>query len=429
MKSSFQTILVVVFVVAFGAAVFVFSGLASFGNKNGTSSTPQGNVTIWGILPQNNIDQYISNFNIGSSYTLQYSQHDPATISQDLVVALANGAPPDIILFSSELFAQFRDKLYTVPYAAYSERTYRDTNIDGAQVFLTKDGAVGLPLIVDPVVVYYNKDLIAQASFVIPPETWANLQQSVPLLTKRDSRNNITQSAVALGTAQNIAHFKDILSTLFMQTGASVVAYNPVSDSYNASFGNEASTATVPAVQALDFYTSFSNPTNTNYSWNNALPNSLDYFLAGKSVFYIGRASELFAIQARNPNLNFDVSEVFQTDANARPITFGSFIAVGMLKNAPNPVAAYAAMQYLSSATSIDAFSKAFSLPPVRRDLLLVAQSNPYVAIFFKAALSAFAWPDPHPAQSDEVFRTMVTDVTSGRSTADSALYDASKSL
>ena len=92
------------------------------------------------------------------------------------------------------------------------------------------------------------------------------------------------------------------------------------------------STAALPTVSALNFYTSFANPTSTFYTWNSSLPSSFDMFISGRSAFYIGRASELFALQAQNPNLNFDVMELFQPEGAVRPTTYGSFIAAGMMK-------------------------------------------------------------------------------------------------
>ncbi len=432
MKSPFQTILVIVFAVVFAGAILVFSGLISFGSKK-ADTAPQGTVVVWGIAPNTLMQTYfgIINNNGSSGYTISYQEHDPSVIQQDLIVALGNGNPPDMVLYSSELLAQFKDKLYPVPYAAYPERTFRDTTIDGAQIFLGTDGIVGMPLVVDPLVVYYNKDILAKENFVVSPQTWSNLQQTVPLLTKRDERGVIQQSTIALGSAQNVDHMRDILSALFLQTGNSIVVGGGASTGKGTVVlaSTPAGSLSAPTAQALDFYTSFANPTNTNYSWNSSLPSSLSQFIAGKSAFYIGRASELFTIQSQNPNLNFDVSQLFQTGSNTRPATFGSFLAIGIMKNAPNFTAAYAAAGLMSGANGIDALSKTLSLPPARRDLLLVQQANPYVSVFFNAALTAFAWPDPNPLGTENVFKTMVTAVTSGKSDAQTAVFDASRDL
>jgi ABC-type glycerol-3-phosphate transport system substrate-binding protein len=432
MNKSFQTFLVVGFAAAFVIAVAVFSGLFSK-NTTKTSSKPSGQVVIWGVLPRDAMQTYIDNFNVsGAGYTMLYVQHDPQGLYQDLITALANGVQPDLILFNSEIYSQFKDKLAVIPFAVTSERTYRDTYIDGAQLFLQNDGMIGYPLVVDPLVVYYNKDLLAAKNFVVPPVTWNDLTQTIPLFVKRATDGSITQSAIGLGTENNVDHSRDILSALFLQTGDPIVTYNASLKRYYTVLGTSTTNdPTKPSAdsQALTFYTSFSDPTSAVYSWNRSLQSSLNQFLAGKSVFYIGRASELFKIQQQNPNLNFDVEELFQPDVNTRHITFGSFYGIGVLKAGRNQIAAYTALTQLASGASIDFFSKATSLPPTRRDLLLVQQNNPYVAIFFKAALGSFAWPDPNPAATESVFSAMITNVTSGKTSVTSALYEANQDI
>lgn len=431
MKSSFQTIILIVFIGAFVVAVIAFSGILGGSTSTGTSSEPAGQVTVWGILPADIMATYVSDFNAeGNGYTLVYEQHAPGTFYQDLIIALANNTSPDVVIFSSEIFSQFKDKLYTIPYQAYTERTFRDTNIDGAQIFLTSEGVVGLPLTVDPLVVYYNKDILSSQNFVVPPRTWTTLAASVPILTNRTAQNTITQSTIALGEADNIGHYRDILSALFLQTGNGIVASDPTTGTPIITLTDGGgTTGGLPTADALTFYTGFANPTSANYSWNRSLPESLQQFLAGKSAFYIGRASELFAIQAQNPNLNFDVMELFQPTNATRSITFGSYIAVGIMKSAPNFTAAYAAAGAMASPEGVDALSKRFSLPPARRDLLLVAQQNPYVSVFFKAALSAFSWPDQNVTATNSVFRAMIQNVNSGRSDAQTAIYEATRDL
>jgi hypothetical protein len=68
-------------------------------------------------------------------------------------------------------------------------------------------------------------------------------------------------------------------------------------------------------------------------------------------------------------------------------------------------------------------------LPPVRRDLLQVSQSNPYVSVFFQAALSAFAWPDPNPASTNTIFHDMITNVNSNTTDVQTAIFNATHDL
>lgn len=439
MAKSFQTFLIVGFAAAFVIAIAVFSGL--FSSKSSTSSTtPSGQVIIWGVLPREAVQPYLDNLNTtGAGYTMQYTEHDPQNFQQDLIVALANGVQPDLVMFNSEIFSQFKDKLTIIPFNVISERTYRDTYIDGAQVFLTSTGAVGYPLLVDPLVVYYNKDLLAAKNFVTPPATWNDLVQSLPLFVKRNNAGALTQTAIALGTTTNVHNVRDILSALFLQTGNPIVSYDSGLNRYAAVLSQGSSTQSsaqstsqggeLPTIQALRFYTSFSDPTGSTYAWNRSIPDSQSVFLSGKSVFYIGRASELFSLQSQNPNLNFDVMPLFQSDAGTRAVTFGSFIGISMLKAAPNPTAANLALTLLSQESAVDTFSKAASLAPVRRSLLLAVQQNPYVSVFFKSALNAFSWPDPNPQTTAAIFNAMITNSISGKADPATALYEANQDL
>jgi len=432
MKLPFQTIILVVFIAAFIIAIVVFSGLLGGGSSTSTSSEPEGQVEIWGVYPSEQMQLYVNDFNSNNNgYTVNYEYHSPEGFYQDMIVALANNVSPDVVLYSSEIFSKFKDKLYVIPYQAYTERAFRDTNVDGAQIFLTKEGTIGLPLTIDPLVVYYNKDILAAQNFVVPPRTWTALAQSVRALTRRTEQNTVTQSIIALGEADNIRHYRDILSALFMQTGNSIITTDPVTGFAVSTLGNggSAEEGSMPTADALTFYTGFSNPTSNTYSWNRSLPESLQQFLAGKSAFYIGRASELFSIQSQNPNLNFDVMELFQPQNAPRTTTYGSFVAAGVMKAAPNFTAAYAAAAALSTPEQIDILSKRLSLPPARRDLLMVGQQNPYVAVFFKAALSAFTWPDPNITTTNSVFRAMIQNINSGRTDAQTAIYEAARDL
>ncbi len=425
MKSSFQTIILIVFGFAFVAAVAVFSGIFS---SNTTSQTNElsGTVIVWGVLPNQEMQQYVAQFNgQGGDYSIMYEEHAPGAFAQDLTVALADDVPPDVVLVSSELFSQFKDKLYPIPYEVYSERAYRDSNVDGAQVFLTEEGVIAVPILVDPLVVFYNKDILAAANYALPPRTWDDLANAVSILTKRGSGSTITQSAIALGETANIAHFKDILSALFLQAGNPIVAYDAALNTNTARLDNGTA-----AVDVVNFYTAFSNPTNGSYTWNRSFPESLDMFISGRLAFYVGRASELFTIQSQNPNLNFDVIELFQPAISVRPLTFGSFIGASVVKASTNINAEYAFVaSFMTSSTPADDLSKRLSLPPVRRDLLLVQQQNPYVSVFFKAALSAFSWPDPNEVATDQIFRAMIGDITSGKSDPGTAIYEAHQRL
>lgn len=431
MKSSFQVILIGVFIAAFIGAILVFAGIINIGSSK-SSGTVMGSVSVWGIYPDDVIQNYIDQLNIeNKDVSIIYQYKDGASIAQDLTSALADGQQPDIVITNSEQFFTIKNRVYVIPFSTFPERSYRDTYVDGASLFLSKEGVLAIPLLVDPLVVYYNKDLLAGQNYVVPPATWTGLVQALPRFIKKDNRGVIVQTAIALGEPTNVTLFKEILSTLFLQTGNSIVGTNTSSlGGYESVLLNAVEAGLeAPTIQALKFFTNFSNPTSELYSWTRSLPNSLDMFLSGRSAFYVGKASELFVIQTKNPNLNFDVTPMFQTDDAVRPVTYGSFSSLAIIKSTKNFSATYVVAGQLTSPVFIEYLSKSASLPPVRRDLLLAQQTNPYVQVFFKAALSSFAWIDPNPVATKTIFRDMIQGVSSGRVNAAQAIYEASRDL
>jgi len=82
------------------------------------------------------------------------------------------------------------------------------------------DAIYGLPLTVDTLVMYYNKDLLNSAGIPEPPNNWKTFQESMRKLVKLDREGNILVSGAAIGTGANVERAGDILSLLMMQNGA-----------------------------------------------------------------------------------------------------------------------------------------------------------------------------------------------------------------
>jgi ABC-type glycerol-3-phosphate transport system substrate-binding protein len=428
--TGFKNILLGSFIVVFVFAILVFSGVINFGS----SSTQQVavTVTLWGPFPNDAIQTFLIDYNAANPNTqIAYTQVPEDGLHQRLVEAIANGQGPDMVVFSSENFLQDVSKLYVTPYQAYAQRTFQDTYIEGASLFLNDVGVVLYPLLTDPMVVYYNKDLLAGAKYIYPPRTWSALNQSVPLFLKKD-KLGITQSAIALGESLNMPHFKKILTTLFLQSGIPLISFDDGAKRYVVALDTEQKGGDknpTPQEQAFMYYQAFSNPTNPLYSWSKKLDIAQDAFIAGKTTFYLAPSSELFSIQQKNPNLNFDVSGMFQPDNAIRPLTYGKVYGIGILKNSPHIANAFGAITSLTSKDTVDILSKQISLPPARRDLLQSPPQNPYAAVFFDQALHTFAWPDPDTIATDNAFRDMIRKSASGEWEINQSLYETQKQI
>ncbi len=97
-------------------------------------------------------------------------------VSEELVAALASGQGPALVIMPHDLLVSQGDKLTPIPFSIVSERAFLDTYLDGASVFLSNNGILALPILVDPVVMYWNKDLFASAGI---PTPWSSRLESL----------------------------------------------------------------------------------------------------------------------------------------------------------------------------------------------------------------------------------------------------------
>ena len=425
MKNNFRIILIAVFLAFFVFAVMIFSGLIPIGSGGKSSSTASGTVVIWGTMPAQDISPIIDNINIqNQNLVVRYLEQDPNTYEQKLLESFASGTSPDLFMLPDNLILKEQDQIYHIPYATFPAKTFQDTFIDGASVYLAKDGVLAIPLVVDPIVVYYNKDLLGNEAIAAPPQYWDQLFNLVPKLTKKRGDGTITQSTIALGSFDNIRHAKDILALLSVQSGNSIVIRDK-DGNLKPTLIQNLSVAQSPFEAVVSFFIEFSSPTNSAYSWNRAMPNSRDLFTSGKLAFYIGRASELFTIESINPNLSFNVMPVFQTQGTNTRRTVGRITALAISKSAANQLGAFEVAMNLTSTDNEKAFAIAQSLPPARRDLLSVLPEDPTMSSFFSSAIMTRTWLDPDSKATDLIFKEMIDNVTSNKLDISNAVIKA----
>lgn len=409
-------------------AIILLSGFSPEGKEQ---EQRFGNrVIIWGTLPEAPIRSVLQQLEKGDKAfsVVDYVAVDERQFNTTLVNAIAEGRSPDLILIPNTELVRQRNKLLAIPYSDFPLQEYRDTYSDGAEVFALVDGVYGLPLAVDPLMMYWNRDLFSSNGLATPPATWEALVGSTAVnLIRRDDRRNITQAAVAFGETNNVQNAKEVLLLLAIQSGSRLVYEE--SGQYKVGINQTASNGLQPLVSATQFFINFSNPNSTLYSWNRALPLDRNAFIAGDLAMYFGFASELSVIQAQNPNLNFDVAKVPQGAASTVKRDYGVFYAFAIPKASPNISGAYGAASALVSPSVANELTAALELAPVSRSLLASGNPNLYWQNIFSAALTARGWLDPNPGTTDSVFSELVEDVTSGRSTVSASTKDAEQRI
>lgn len=429
--SNFQTILIAIFLAFFIFAVLIFSGAIKIGSDTSTSSgNLKGKVVIWGTFPKNSISDTLDSITLSNdSLKLSYESKDITTYQQDLVEAFANGEAPDLFIITPDMLQKNDNFIYKIPYANYPQKTFTSTFVDGANIYLDGENVLGYPLVIDPMVLYYNKDILTNEGVVYPVKTWDELFTLNSKLTKRDNGGTISQSMIAFGQYNNINNVKDILATLLIQNDNQIVKRGSSPKYISTLIDNRINSNTSSAEDVLNFFMEFSNPSNTAYSWNRSLPSSLDMFTGGKLAFYLGRASELFNIESINPNLSFDVTQIPQIKDSANKRTYGEIYAIVLNKKSANLSTAAAIAKELSTGESSKILTTTLSLPPASRALLVNKPENPYLSTFFDSSLISRSWLDPDKNKSDIIFKDLVENVLSNNLSIDEAISKAQGQL
>lgn len=435
----FQTIILVLFGVVAVVAVVVFAKApAKNANSDPGIVDAHGEVVIWGSFPDNPaFSKEVTAFNsqYAKSFSIRYQFHDPVRFDRDIVEALASGKGPDILLLPDDLILRHTDKIEILPYTVFPQRTFQDLFIQASELYMRDTGVVAIPFAVDPMVMYWNRDLFDNASVTLPPKNWSEFLALAPKLTKRDPKSfEIKQSMLSFGEYANVKNAKEILAMLFLQVGNPVVsmqvAGKPATMLMSRKTDRIAPDADV--LSAFRYYMDFSNPLKNIYSWSRAMPNSRDAFIDGSLAVYFDYASAYNEIKAKNPHLNFLVAPVPQPAGTKTEVTFTRMHGLAVLKTSTNKKTAFIAVQRLLDQKYASEFTQAFNLPPVRRDLLAQPQTDAVNSVLYDSAIRGRTWLDPRPEESDKAFQEAVESVSSGRVDIEKSLYnldDALKSL
>ena len=428
--SKFQLIFLGILIVAVIAAVGVFA-------LNKASSGVTANVVIWGTLPDTSVKALLQRSDVTSALeskkvAVTYVTKPENTFDQSVVEAIATGKGPDAVLISQDAALQYLDKVAQIPYSSFSQRSFKDTYVQEAELFLTSQGIEALPFAIDPMVMYWNRTLFANAGIANPPTLWSQLYVQdgvISKINKIDENHNILKTALALGTYNNVFHAKDIMSLLMFQAGSSIVSKNNNGNLMSGLNMVSSASSQNGAVASLNFYTQFADPAKSLYSWNTAMPLSRDNFTSGDLALYFGYASELNDLYTRNPNLNFDVASVPQGQNSSVNTTFGKVYGLAILKSSLNVAASANAIITLTNSTSQSAWSDISGYPPVTKDLLSQTPSSPFMTVFYTAALQSKGWLDPNRTVTDGIFGDMVNNVLSGSKLPEDTVQDANNRL
>ncbi len=441
-----------------GSMILFFLLFTSGCGLKTTTPNYKVNLEIWGPVDdadayQEIIDNYRKlNPNIG---TITYKKQRIDTYQNDLIEAMASGQGPDIFLIHNDWLSSFSDKTTPAPKEILNEQTFRNNFVDiCASDFISKGDIFAVPLTVNSLALYYNKDLFNASGIVAPPTTWDDFSADAQKMTKINSFGEIIQSGAAMGTAYNINRSTDILNMLMFQNGATISSDSQ--GKMSLSFDSK-------SVNALNFYTQFAKSGSANYTWNPTLHYSIDAFSEGTLAMMLNYSWQIDAIKSKSPKLNFAIAPLPQLSAS-NTANFANYWAFAVAKNKVTPTGgagntipvsndlrikeAWKFLTYLttkktqsqanSSAQSgglgkrydpnfdpADDYLKKTNQPAARRDLLEKQKSDVNLGAFAQGNLIAKDFPTSNPTYLETTFAEMIDSINKGLAGTSDALSKA----
>ena len=411
-----------------------FSGAIKTGDKTPTAVQQLSgkSLTMWGVLDRETVTDAIGDFSQENQMNLVYVTKSKDTIDTELSEAIASGTGPDLVLAQHDVLLKHQSKFVHIPFDKFSDRQYRDLFVDQSKLFVFKDGIIAFPLLMDPMVFYYNRVSYNNVGIVYPPKTWQEVADYTISLTRKSGTETILESGIALGAFNNIAHAKDIFAMLLLQTGNPIVftSTDPSGQTYSSTIAQTQANTQIPITQyVLEFITQFSDPLKASYSWNRSLPQALDSFASEQSSQYIGYASELPIIAAMNPSLNFDIAPIPQPDGVKAKKTFATMYGVAVVKASKEQFAGFQTALLMKdknfSEKLVNSVLARFPIAPARKDLLGTPPPTQYGSILYSSALIATAWPDMNYTYTQGIFEEMVTQVLRNSKEIDTIIAEA----
>jgi multiple sugar transport system substrate-binding protein len=300
----------------------------------------------------------------------------------------------------------------------------------------------GLPFFIDTLAMFYNKDLFNNAGIANPPAFWnREFQQDVKKLTKQDTRGQIMQSGVALGGGKNISRSSDILSALMMQNGTEMMRGNMVTFNQKPEYFSK---DIIPGLDALRFYSDFSNPSKEVYCWNNEIGNSLDLFMQGKLAMMFGYSYMLPQIKAMAPKLSFQIAALPQIEDNP-PVNFANYwvetVSQKIKTNAENLAkggsyakqksdTAWDFIQFAAKADQVKTYLKKTNRITALRKLIDEQKEDQAIGEFAKQVLTVKSWYKGSDANAAEAIMVeMIENASAGKEAMEAILANGARKV
>ncbi len=398
------------------AALLVTTGFGCQGlSQQQVAATKPITLEYWTVFDDvDALQAQIAKYKAERPYlTINLKQLTAGELYPRLLEALAEDHGPDIISVRNRWMRFYQPKLAAMP-PGVSDTTVRvekttlgtqtivntvpqtlptALQVDKEYVQAVKndvivDGKIyGLPLSLENMALFYNKDLLDKAGVAEPPKNWEEFQAAVKKLTKFDKKTGkILQSGAAMGTGNNIPGFEDILYILFRQSNLSFVSKTGL-----AAFQSGAPNQANPAISVMNFYTDFANSARDTYTWNEEMGNALDQFVNGSLAFFFGYSYHYPVIKARAPQLNVSILPMLQLNPE-QPVNAANYWVQTVTDKSKNKNEAWGLLNFLTHSKTTKDYLDQSSRPSALRTYIAGQLDNTELYPFVSQVLISDSW-------------------------------------
>lgn len=416
------------------SAVFMLSGCTK------DTASYEMDLEMWGVFDDSDVfNDIFRSYNTINPFVngLTYRKFVVEDYKKDLIDALASDTAPDIFYIHNTWLPEFQDRIAPAPASVLGEAEFRANFPDGAVEDAVREGQIyAVPLTMDSLALYYNKDLFNFEAITVPPTTWEEFNDVSRRLTKVGTQNQIIQAGSAFGTATNINRSTDIVQALMFQSGATVSGEGLLS------FESQGE-------NVLNYYTQFARVGSAFYTWNTRMHYSLDAFSEGTVGMMVNYSWHYDTIKRKNSNLNIAVAPLPQPETGMKA-NYANYwmLAVAKTKldaessdpqkkNEVRVMEAWELLRFLAInnngritltnglsgntqefAVNVDPTSmylEETGKPAARRDLIEQQKSDPFLRPFVTGNLIARSWAQPDSGAVETIIADAVDGMNTGR--------------
>jgi len=276
----------------------------------------------------------------------------------------------------------------------------------------------GLPLSVDTLALFYNKDLLKEAGIPLPPKSYDEFLSDVPKLTVLDKQGNIIQAGAALGAANNIPRAADVLFLFMLQNRTEMINASGYIN-FTHSFPEEPEK--LPGVLALEFFTQFADDNKEVYTWNENLPNALELFANGKLAFFFGYSYQIPLIEQQSQGqLRFGVTTVPQLN---QEINYANYWLETVSMKSSHADEAWNFIQFATQMENVTKYLSKVNKPTALKALIEQQAEDYQLEPFVRQVLVADNWYHGRkPNLMEEYINDTIEKVAKGKLEAQEAL-------